>query len=83
MNTTPRPWIVFGSYVCKMNKGNHPVYVTGRTPGCTANWEADAALIIRAVNTLNEVKVALKAVVNCETYYLDKVQAVLAKLDIK
>ena len=60
MNTTARPWVVFGNYICKMNEGHHPVYVTGQTPGCTANWEANAALIVRAVNTFDEVKAVLR-----------------------
>ena len=60
MNATARPWTVLGNYICKMNEGNHPVYVTGKTPGCTANWEANAALIVRAVNTFDEAKAVLE-----------------------
>ena len=49
-----------------------------------ATARADAALIVHAVNTLEEAKAALQAVLmgsHCETYYLDKVRAVLTKLE--
>ena len=87
-HATPRPWSKMDNAgVCNLTDHSRiyisdnigvAVYSLGAEP---VKVSEHAALIVQCVNLMPEAKAALQAVLNCETYYLDKVRAVLAKLE--
>lgn len=89
MNATPRPW-----HNKSKNFGYGPLQVCGPqhsdggdyAPICTANTDANAALIVRAVNCHDEAKAALESLINnngtgAMEWAIVNAQAVLSQME--